>query len=391
MKYRIKSRGFSGSLLAAVVTALLVGVSIPGNAQSLTSLPTAGNATGALTTSFSDDQGEHFVYVDFSGHVRQSYLTPGGSWTDQDLTVASGSTILAVGVITNLTDINGRQIIYTGSDDNTYEISMPFWGTWSNRLIIGGGGTLLAAFSDQTGEHILYQLSDYHIHQLLRPWGGGSTLQDLTAMGNGIALAVTNNVAAFYDIVGEHVIYVGRDNHVHQLVFPTNYYWQDQDLTANAQGPAVSGSSVTAFADANGEQVYYVAAVNGAYHIDQLVVPWGGTRWSNRDLSSSTGANPTSNTPLISFADVEGQHLFYVGANAHIYQIYGGQNQDVTLAGRSTVIAYACGFALVNGLSDVLGDHVFYLGSDNIYHQLVWNARGWSDQSLPTRIQVCIA
>jgi hypothetical protein len=46
-----------------------------------------------------------------------------------------------------------------------------------------------------------------------------------------------SSLTSFVDSAGEHVLYIGTDNHVHQLYYSGT--WVDQDLSSWANGPLV--------------------------------------------------------------------------------------------------------------------------------------------------------
>jgi hypothetical protein len=141
---------------------------------------------------------------------------------------------------------------------------------------------------------------------------------------------------------------------------------------------------MTAFADAWGEHALYLACSGGACHVDQLYAAWG-SQWVNQDLTIWAKANLASpSTPLTSFANVWGEHVFFIDVNGHVNQLYSYPSwgdQDLSVESRSPTNASVCG-PLLTSFSDGAGQHVFYVGiSDGDVHELYWNTTGWLDQN----------
>jgi len=180
-------------------------------------------------------------------------------------------------------------------------------------------------------------------------------------------------LTSFTDSSGLHVYYLGVDSHVHQLWEQNGYQWPDENLTAEAGGPLAKGF-FTSFSDATGEHVYYVGEDS---HVHQLC--WNGYTEFDQDLTAGTvGAIPVQpNTYLTSFSDVSGRHVYYIGNDFHIHQLYWNwrgiqePDEDLTIAAHALL---AC--ASLSGLSDASGEHVYYFGCvDWHVHQLLWNGQ----------------
>jgi len=88
----------------------------------------------------------------------------------------------------------------------------------------------------------------------------------------------------------EHVIYVGLDNHVHELIYTGQ--WRHNDLTTAAKGapPAAPGSALAGYQTSNNnEHVIFKGANN---HVYELVYTG---QWACNDLTTAAkGAPPAA-------------------------------------------------------------------------------------------------
>jgi hypothetical protein len=302
-------------------------------------------------TSFSDTQGEHVFYANESGHVIQlAWNTNGpisnpGSWSAQDLTSVSGATGLAMvpARFSSFNDTYGEHVFYLGTNGHIYQLYLPWRASWVNQDLTSISNATItanpsfgvgASMSDLSGEHVFYVGTNDHIYQFYRPWNGSWENQDLTASAAGAVPDDDGTLAAFADGAGEHVVYFDDNRlQVHQLYWNwTGTQWIDQNLTSATGGPSIISSGLTAFYDAWGEHVIYPALDAGAVHIDQLYYPYGtngslwvGQEWVNQDLTAWPGGGghtATGTTPLTSFADVMAESVYYLDTNGHVNQLF---------------------------------------------------------------------
>ena len=197
----------------------------------------------------------------------------------------------------------------------------------------------MTGFGDGVGDHLFHSASNQHLYQLFYCGHGCVPLdtwiyQDITQMaGNAPLLAVESNLSSFAYGTQEHVFYFGTNQHVYQVVTPSGGGWVYQDLTAASGGAvAASGSSLSSFGDSVGQHVFYQGA-NG--HIYQLYYGYNTGYWVDQDLTAMTGGPvAVSGTALTSFADSQ-EHTVYQGTNKHIYQFVthpgGWLYQDLTV------------------------------------------------------------
>jgi hypothetical protein len=325
----------------------------------LTAVSGAANASGGPLTGFSYKDGEHVYYVNTNGHVDQLWWN-GRQEIYQDLSAAIGGVSAYTDGITSFGNSAGEHVYYIGYSSG--DVFQFYWdgSSWANQNLTAAShgssaaGGAMAGFSNADGEHVYYlgSSSGYlHVFQLY--WNGsGEYDQDLTAEADapadgGLALA------AFNDASGEHLFYLGLNSDVHELVY--NGSETHSDVSAAASGtfePAASASALTGFSDQFGEHVYYVGANQHVYHLSN-----GGSGWMNQDLTAKTKskvlADDACGAKLTSFANADGEHVYYVGTNGHVYQLYwnsqtGGEaNQDLTAASGSSVQALFGAYCLI--------------------------------------------
>jgi len=386
---------FSGSLAIGMTTVLaLVGA--------------ASSATGQGLSGFSDYLGGHVFYVGADFHIHQLYFSNANTWSNQDLTVAGhGVNASNLDQLVSFADGYGEHVFYVGSDMHVHRLSI-YNSPWQDLDLTNasGSGTLandaLTGFSDAMGEHVFYAgARDGHIHEILgnsSGWSEGDLSASTRTAGSGIG---NHELTSFSDGNGQHLLYVGLDSHVHQLLFHfvcvSRFCWPslvDQDLSAAARSTTLAAVTSTSFSDANGEHVFYVdvPAATGASHIHQLVST-NGTTWVDQDLTALRGYPPTYYPDMTAFSDRWGQHLFYEGANQDVHQLYNGLiswwDQDLTqlalntAPGSNPVAINGCFFG--TSYADAGGEHLFYFGNDNDVHELLladFTSSPWVDENL---------
>jgi len=311
--------------------------------QDLTALASGALAPlGTGISSFAINDGDHVYYEGTDRHIHQLYYN-NLSWGDQDLTAWTGGPQAAISAAVSGFAIGGTQHIYYVSTDQHVHQLCYCGGPWADQdLTASAGGTSpnafsrLASFADSNGgQHVFYVGTDNHINHLSNT-GGTWSNQDLTALTGGALTVGAGNLVAFADSGGgEHVYYIGgTDQHIYQLVICCGGGWGNQDLTAFTNGAVgQNGGGLTGFAIGGAQYVYYAGSNQ---HIYELTYGDGGNMtWVNNDLSAQTGATLSNQqSGMGSFAITDGRHVTYEGADAHVYQLYNNtQNwvsQDLT-------------------------------------------------------------
>ncbi|HKF23372.1 MAG TPA: hypothetical protein VKE93_17500, partial [Candidatus Angelobacter sp.] len=328
------------------------------------SLAAAGSSLAAF---YAKSAGiEHVAYLGTNGHVNfLSFDSSSSTWKFTDPTAATGNTLAAPGSALALYEDASSlpanlDVVYLGTNQHVYQLSLNgATAAWSNQDLTALTGNTLAASGSalaatpgvvNNNGHIIYLGTNAHVYQL---WFKASTAswanQDLTA-ATGNTLAETGSaLAQFFDSFGgQHVVYLGRNQHVYQLFWDdATGAWSNQDLTAATGNTlAASGTALTAFLgrvfskNRDSEDIIYLGT-NG--HVYQLWFNPSSASWTNQDLTSfppTLGALAASGSAITGFVDPNilagGEHAFYLGTNKHIYQLYHDlgagtwSNQDLT-------------------------------------------------------------
>jgi len=327
-------------------------------------LAAAGSSLAAL---YAKSTGiEHIAYLGTNRHVCFLSLDPASnSWKFADPTAATGNTLAVAGSdLVAYEDASilpaTLKVVYIGANQHVYQLSLnAATAAWSNQDLTALTGNTLAASGSALAAvqgivnnnlHIIYLGTNAHVYQL---WFNVSAAtwanQDLTA-GTGNTLAASGSaLAQFFDSFGgQHVVYLGRNQHVNQLYWnDATGAWSNQDLTAATGNTlAASGSPLTAFLgrvfsnNRDAEDIIYLGT-NG--HVYQLWFNPSSGSWTNQDLTTfppTIGALAAAGSAITGFVDPNilagGEHAFYLGTNQHIYQLYHDlaagtwSNQDLT-------------------------------------------------------------
>jgi hypothetical protein len=265
----------------------------------------------------------------------------------------------------------------------------------------------LTSFSDNIGKHVVFVANDYHVHQrrcsaacyISSNWVN----EDLTQMAGGPPFQPpssfqTANLTSFSDAAGEHVFYRDPNTlHLNQLRFAGGVWsYQDLGVSASGWGPSTSG-----YSNGGVERLFYTTSDR---HVHMQRSQDGGLSWSDGDLTKGTGGTLAwySLTAITSFHDSSGEHVFYVGDNGDLYQLYGYWYTREVCVPTPYFHCYLGSFLgwvnqdlgirpdyqyQLTSFSDAMGEHVFYIAYDGVY---VWNIHehfnpsggsGWVDNN----------
>ena len=356
-------------------------------------------AQGLTSYFVSGDQSHHLYYVGGNQHVGQIFFD-GQTWINQDLTALCTPSVLAASgsaVTSFFVDADGSShLFYVGANQHVYHMYFNGSGwvnqdisAWSGASVLAGSGTGLTSYfvAADGSSHVYYVGSDRHIHQLFfsQAWGD----QDLTALSGAAVLPVTGSALTSFFVDGDgssHVFYTDTNQHIEQVFFYGDS-WINQDVTEAANGVlAANGTGLTSyFVDIDGSSHIYFIGVN--QHVYQVF--FYGNAWISQDLTAA------ANGALAAIADgdssyfvaVDGSsHVYYVGENQHVYQLYyTGQNwgnQDLTALSNASVVA-------VNGtgvssyfVSSDGSSHIYYEDTNQHTNELVFDGHAWYDLDL---------
>jgi hypothetical protein len=240
---------------------------------------------------------------------------------------------------------------------------------------------------------VVYLSSDAHIHTLFAPSGSGWTDVDLNIKDPFIPLptfgtAFTSFVDYYHYV---HVFYLENTSQICELVITgisSSGFTGGEFVPTSIPGApaAAAGSALTAFVDptsgsSNIIHVFY-EGTNGHvyefYHSGPGYPPPTVTFDDPTHLAGAPAA--ASGSALTSFIDGGVMHVFYLGTDNHVHELYwtGGtawhKDDPTSLAGAPVATS---GSALTSFVASGVM-HVFYLNSQNV-HELYWNGSWHTD------------
>jgi hypothetical protein len=196
---------------------------------------------------------------------------------------------------------------------------------WHHKELTSDAGAPLAFFEVRanvhyaTGtQHVVYLglndqgLLDNQVHDLYADDSNGWSHTNLTtATAGGAPLALTTPTGFEFRTL-QHVDYQGTDSHIHELWFDSNG-WHHNDLT-NAPAVAVGPLTARVFASTATQHVVYRAGTNGS-NIQELWWDDNGS-WRQSDLTNASQAPAANGEPTNYTFEVQGtQHINYLGSN----------------------------------------------------------------------------
>jgi hypothetical protein len=222
-------------------------------------------------------------------------------------------------------------------------------------------------------QHVVFWGRDSHVHELW--WNGSWHHHDLTNAIN--APSCVSRPAGYILGNTQHVVYIGEDSHVHELWW--DGAWHHNDLT-NASG-GVPNATGNAFGYILGNTQHVVYTGKDA-HVHEL---WWNGSWHHNDLTNASGGAPDAVGNAFGYILGNTQHVVYTGKDAHVHELWWNgswHHNDLTNAsgasninGASRCIEDPAGYILGNT------QHVVYRGTDDHIHELWWDNK-WHHHDL---------
>jgi hypothetical protein len=275
-----------------------------------------------------------------------SYVTlSGAGWSDITTLNGGPETESQSSVITGFSDSSGEHVFYLGPNHHVYHLYYAFNpGKWMGAADlttltgapVAASGSSLTSFSDTPGEHLIYLGTNNHVYQLYynfnaHAWGYG----DLTSITGNVPAAAGSALASFFDSSGEHIFFLGTNQHVYQLYFENsaNKWVAVEDLTAAVGGQlAASGSSLGVLSEQYGEYVIYQDSNQKLW---ELVYFYSDRFWQVFQISS-TAYPANQGTPIVTSTVQVGSgiqdDIFYVGScgvDCNLTEVYGGGSTNL--------------------------------------------------------------
>jgi Fungal fucose-specific lectin len=284
---------------------------------------------------------QHVVYAGFI-HGESPTLPLQELWWDNtgwhrnDLSATSGAPYAKSRPAGYVFDAQGTQhVVYFGANDaHVHEMWWNLDGWHHNDLTAATGspqpagdrGPVGYVFDAHKTQHVFYVGDlDAHVHELWWDHAGWHHY-DVTA-ATGAPKAYFEGLSAYtFDAQGtQHVVYTGVDLHVHELWWDVNG-WHHSDLSAATGAPDSTQSAPSGYVF-DVQRTQHVVYVGADGHVHELW--WHTSGWHHNDLSAVVGAPAADGAfdrgPVgYAFEAQRTQHVIYVGADAHIYELWWG-------------------------------------------------------------------
>jgi len=266
--------------------------------EDLTELTNGGiaSAFSAIAATYTTPNNQlHVYYSDGTfQHVHQLYFN-NTSWSDQDLTAATGGPTAGVAGISAFAIGNLQYVFYVASDSHVHELNYNN-STWSDTdLTSQVGGNLatqanIVAFPTRPNNqfHVYYQdqnsSDEYQLYFNGKSW----TYQDLTSITG--AHCYTDWTAGIATGNLQHILCPGFGSNgnldMHHIYY-NNATWVDEDISAKVNGSQMAlGAGVTVFQVPHTSQGEVYGVTQDA-HIHQYTYK---KKWSDTDLTAVAGA-----------------------------------------------------------------------------------------------------
>src|ERR1700753_3326625 len=365
----------------------------------------------SLTGYWGSDNSQHVNFIGTDDHVHELYIAPGADWVDNDLTelAIAQSPAVQSGLSGYWQSDASVHVFYNGAgtDNHVYQLRIfpggPGW-VWEDLTSLADGivpevsRALNAYWGTDNSQHVNYIGSGDHIHELYRASGASPTDwtdNDLTALAGAVPPHSNTALVSYWGSdSSQHVVFIGTDDHVHELyIAPGAHGWVDNDLTAltGALTPNVN-TALAGFWDTDSSQHLLYIATDG--HIHELFIVPGIPGWADHDLTTVGHAiAPNIGAALDVYSGSDGsRHINFFGVDEHVHELYnhpgaagaGWVDNDLT--------------KMANAVDSVVGDrelhgywgndssqHVNFIGTDGDLHELYIapGTNGWGDNNLP--------
>jgi len=268
---------------------------------------------------------QHVIFVcdtgDAAGGLRELWRDAAG-WHHNDLTQAAGGPpAVAVRPCGYSFPAQGTQHVdYIGRDGRLHEL---WWDSdgWHHHDLTQASGAPLpdpslpilgyAMTSDGGSQHVVYIGADRRVHELL--WSLGTWYHNDLITWTGAPLADSHGLAG-YPVEAprtQHIYYVGG-GHVHELWADNYGWWRHDDLSAASGTPGPQGGVLCAYAfETDGTR--HVMYASSEPDVHELWRDENG--WHHNDLTLAAGAPATDFAPIAGYATAHSQHVNFVEIN----------------------------------------------------------------------------
>ncbi|HEY2914896.1 MAG TPA: hypothetical protein VGK21_16140, partial [Candidatus Angelobacter sp.] len=209
-------------------------------------------------------------------------------------------------------------------------------------------------------------------------WAGAGT-PHLAATGTAIASVTLSDGSS-------HDFYFDTNQHLCQMSWISGSGWFDQDLTSMTEAALpLAGSSMAAVALGSVIHVFYQGANQHIYDMN-----WTGSIWQNLDMTVLTGASPVSNTKMaiVATGSSNTPMMFYEGTNQHLFCIYWNASTTTWLGADLHSLSGATNLMAPNGaisaaMWGTTGNiHALFLDTNQNLNRIVWSGTAWITNNL---------
>jgi hypothetical protein len=351
---------------------------------------------------------QHLSYIGIDAHIHERLHYPSYNWVDNDLTLLSGNGIgPAAGSALDayFGPDRGEHVNFIGTDGHVRELYLAFGAQWINNDLTNlSKGTLpllntpLDGYVDQDGgQHVNFIGTDNHVHELyIAPHSHWIDNDLIHKSGDGIGPRSNSPLDGYLDADnGQHVNFIGTDSHVRELYITPHGHWVNNDLThlsGDGIGPSRTSSLSGYLGPDGGQHVNFIGTDEQVHEL--YITPHG--HWVNNNLNqlSGNGIRPTPLSPLSSYwGDNNSQHVNFIGTDGHVRELYihpNAQwvNNDLNLlSGNSTVPA--AGSALHSYAQPDGEQHVNFIsaGDAHLHELYIRPSHQWINNDL-NRLQL---
>jgi hypothetical protein len=293
-----------------------------------------------------EGRSKQVAYISQDHHLHELSVAVGGSWQHSDLTALASAprAINRFLVGYEWPEGGSKQMAYLGQDGHIQELSIRMGETWQHSDLnsITGAPPAIAVtsgYSWSTGrsKQVVFVGDDEHIHELSVAMGESWQHVDLTASANA-PRPDSKYMVGYQWQTGQckQVAYVSQDGHIHELFLESGKRWQHADLSSLTSAPRATDLMVGY--EWQEERCKQVVFVSEDGHIHELFLVAGNT-WAHVDLNALTHA-PLATDVLTGYAWPQGRtkHIAYAGQDGYLHELFietGGTWQHVNLTERA--------------------------------------------------------
>lgn len=298
--------------------------------QSAGAMPAAGTSIAALSVRNITEPRVYYKSPD-NHIVELAWSQQNSTWSYRDLNRITGGPAAAIDSVLSATTVNTLpRVYYLTSDQHIHEFAFTSAG-WQHWDVTADTGAPPAIPDSPLGvttitnddPRVYYLAADQHVHELA--WRSLTNVwyhRDVTAAAGGqVAAGTTLATTTVHGLA--RVYYLSPDQHVHELRWEATG-WADLDVTNNAMGVPLSGSTFVAVTvrDIGEPRVYYFAPSQNGLGIHELAWSNQDGRWYDNDLTAlGGGPGPVAGSPLGAMATNLLPRVYYSTADQHIHEL----------------------------------------------------------------------